>query len=143
VISFEAGISAPTNIPSHPKCVCASSGEMLVAGTFKPLPIASAMSRTGTLREEAYHGAGGVGGEADVEAIGGALSSLSGPREHSGLVLGEGSLKIFAVLDDGQGQLGRVEHGRVRSFACKGRHEVGRISDERDPGHAGPRMADG
>ncbi len=48
VSALEAGMSHPTKCPSQPKCPPASSDAMETTGTFRPLPMTSAMSRTGT-----------------------------------------------------------------------------------------------
>src|SRR5208282_356936 len=45
VCALEAGLSHPANIASQPKCPCASSGLRETTGTFKPLPMTSAISR--------------------------------------------------------------------------------------------------
>ena len=48
VRALDAGMSIPANIPSHPKWLAASSGDMETTGIFRPRPIASAISRAVT-----------------------------------------------------------------------------------------------
>ena len=45
---LDAGPSAPTKNPSGPKCPAASSGDLETTGTFRPRPMASAISRSDT-----------------------------------------------------------------------------------------------
>jgi hypothetical protein len=48
VCALEAGTSRPTKAASQPECLEDSSGVRETTGTFRPRPMASAMSRTGT-----------------------------------------------------------------------------------------------